>query len=81
VTNAAICSRVTKSDGLYVVAVVPLVNPEKNASAIAQKKMLLGDTSVNGIVVLAPPQVPVVACSRVDAAVSTAMVAVIATAR
>jgi hypothetical protein len=47
---------------------VPLVNPEKNASAIWQKNGLL-ITSVNGSVVLTPTQVPVSACKRSDAAV------------
>jgi len=63
--NAAICSRGTLSKGLYVVGVVPLVRPEKNASAIWQKKML-PITSVNGSVVVAPPHVPVSAGSRLD---------------
>jgi hypothetical protein len=57
--NAAICSRGTLADGLYAVAVVPLVSAEKYASAIEQKKMLLEGTSVNGSVMLAPPHVPV----------------------
>jgi hypothetical protein len=54
--NAAICSRGTGSDGLYVVADVPFVSPEKNASAIWQKNGL-DITSVNGSVVVTPPQV------------------------
>jgi hypothetical protein len=56
--NAAICSLGTGLDGLYVVAEVPLVKPEKKASAIWQKKGL-DITSVNGTVVVTPPQVPV----------------------
>jgi hypothetical protein len=56
--KAAICSRGTGLDGLYVVAEVPLVSPEKNASAIWQKNGL-DITSVNGSVVVTPPQVPV----------------------
>jgi hypothetical protein len=44
---------------------VPLVNPEKYASAIEQKKRLPGSTSAKGIVMLAIPQVPVVASKRV----------------
>jgi len=63
--NAAICSLGTFADGLYVVAVVPLVRPEKYASAIWQKKPLPA-TSVNGRVTIAPPQVPVSAGRRLD---------------
>src|SRR6516225_6421737 len=61
--KADIWSRVTLAEGLYVVALVPLVSPEKNASAIWQKKGL-DITSVNGSVVVTPPQVPVSAWSR-----------------
>jgi hypothetical protein len=62
---------------LYVVGVVPLVSPEKYDSAMEQKKMFAGSTSSNGIVMLAPPHVPVwSACNRVDAAV-TAIIAAI----
>jgi hypothetical protein len=57
--NAAICSRGTVADGLYAVGEVPLVSAEKYASAIAQKKILLEGTSMNGSVMLAPPHVPV----------------------
>ena len=49
-----------------MVGVVPLLNPEKNASAIWQKKTLPA-TSVNGTVVDTPPQLPVSAGSRLDA--------------
>jgi hypothetical protein len=42
---------------------VPLVSPEKNAYAIWQKKGF-DITSVNGSVVVTPPQVPVSAWSR-----------------
>jgi hypothetical protein len=56
--NAAICSRVTGFDGLYVVADVPFESPEKNASAIWQKNGL-DITSLNGSVVVTPPQFPV----------------------
>jgi len=62
--NAAICSLGTLAEGLYVVAVVPLVRPEKYASAIWQKKPLPA-TSVNGRVTNTP-QVPVSAGSRLD---------------
>jgi hypothetical protein len=48
---------------------VPLVKPEKYASAIWQKKGLT-ITSVNGSVVLTPPQVPVSACNRDDSTVT-----------
>lgn len=48
---------------------VPLLSPEKNASAIEQKNTLVLGTSVKGSVMLAPPQVPVSACKRSDAAV------------
>jgi hypothetical protein len=54
--NAAIWSRVTGSVGLYVVEDVPFESPEKNASAIWQKNGL-DITSVNGSVVVTPPQV------------------------
>jgi hypothetical protein len=56
--KAAICSLGTGLDGLYVVADVPFVSPEKNASAIWQKKGL-DITSVNGCVIVTPPQMPV----------------------
>src|SRR5690349_9622655 len=69
VTKAAIWSRATGSPGLYVLADEPLLKPEKKASAIWQKKGLL-ITSVNGSVMLAPPQVPVSACRRVESAVT-----------
>jgi hypothetical protein len=49
---------------------VPFVSPEKNASAIWQKNGL-EPTSVNGSVVVAPPQVPVSARSRLEMKVST----------
>jgi hypothetical protein len=49
-----------------VVADVPLVNPEKYAAAIEQKKPLLAGTSVNGKVVLVPLQAPVSARNRAD---------------
>jgi len=65
VTNAAICSLGTLAEGLYVVGVVPLVRPEKYASAIWQKKELPA-TSVNGTVTIAPLQVSVSAGRRVD---------------
>jgi hypothetical protein len=51
------------------VADVPLLSPEKNASAIEQKNTLVLGTSVKGSVMLAPPQVPVSACNRSDTAV------------
>jgi hypothetical protein len=53
---------------------VPLVSPEKNASAIEQKKMLPADTSVKGSVMLAPPQVPVSACNRLDSTVTLTII-------
>jgi hypothetical protein len=56
--NAAIWSLVTLAAGLYVVAEVPLASPEKNASAIWQKKGL-DIASVKGTVIICPPQVPV----------------------
>jgi hypothetical protein len=56
--KAAICSLVTLSVGLYVVALVPLVRPEKYASAIWQKNTLL-PTSVKGSVIIWPEQLPV----------------------
>jgi len=68
--KAAIWSLGTLSDGLYVVAVVPFVRPEKNASAIWQKKVL-PITSVNGKVVDTPPHIPVSADSRVDVTTRT----------
>src|SRR5262245_15523850 len=77
--NAAICSRSTGSLGLYVVALVPLVSPEKKASAIEQKKMLLEGTSVNGREIICPPHVPVSARNWVDAAVMIAISAASAT--
>ena len=55
---------------MYVVAVVPLERPEKYASAIEQKNALLASTSVKGIVVLAPPHVPVFARRLPDDTVS-----------
>src|SRR5215471_13954314 len=67
--NAAIWSRLTVPEGLYVVADVPLASPEKYASAIWQKKGLL-ITSVNGRVIIWPPQAPVSARWRVDNVVS-----------
>jgi hypothetical protein len=70
VTNAAICSLGTFAEGLYVVCVVPLVRPEKYASAIWQKKPLPA-TSANGRVTIAPPQVPVSAGSLIDAISTT----------
>ena len=42
---------------------MPFVSPEKNAEAIEQKKTLPEGTSVNGMVMLAPPHVPVVSMS------------------
>jgi hypothetical protein len=54
--------------GLYVVPDVPLVSPEKYASAIWQKKPLPA-TSVKGKVVVAPPQLPLSARRRLDAIV------------
>jgi hypothetical protein len=68
--NAAICSRGTGSLGLYVVDDVPLVNPEKNASPIEQKKILEDGTSVNGSAMLAPPQAPVSARSFADSTIN-----------
>ena len=65
VVKAAIWSRGTKSLGLYVVGVVPFVRPEKKASAIWQKN-ILPITSVNGTVVIPPPQIPVSAGRRLD---------------
>src|SRR5262249_39643545 len=65
VMNAAIWSLVTLPDGLYVVADVPFARPEKNASAIWQKNWL-PITSVNGTVIVCPPQAPVSARCRVD---------------
>jgi hypothetical protein len=67
VTKADIWSRRTKSLGLYVVGVVPLVSPEKNASAIWQKNGL-AITSVKGtvVIVIVKPQTPVSAGSRLD---------------
>jgi hypothetical protein len=73
VVNADIWSLGTLSEGLYVVGVVPLVSPEKNASAIWQKK-ILPITSLNGTVVIASPQVPVSAGNRVDAINTTTIV-------
>src|SRR5262249_8475240 len=58
VTNAAIWSRDTVPEGLYVVGLVPLARPGKNASAIWQKNEL-PITSVKGTVVVTPPHVPV----------------------
>jgi hypothetical protein len=50
---------------------VPLVRPEKYASAIEQKKTLAADTSLKGNVVETPPQLPTVsACNRVDRTVT-----------
>jgi hypothetical protein len=49
------------------------VRPEKKASAIWQKKILL-ITSVNGSVVIAPPHVPVSAGSRLDVSNKTIIV-------
>src|SRR5204863_330335 len=69
VTNAAICSRGTGAPGVKVVPDVPLVSPEKKASAIEQKKLLLEGTSLNGNVMLAPPQVPVSARKPADTTV------------
>lgn len=60
---------------------VPLVNPEKYASAIEQKKMLLEGTSVNGSVIIWPPHIPVSAFNRADATVIIAMNATRATQR
>jgi hypothetical protein len=51
---------------------VPFVRPEKNASAIWQKNGL-AITSLNGTVVIAPPQVPVSAGNRVDV-INTTMI-------
>jgi hypothetical protein len=51
------------------VAFIPLASPAKYASAIEQKKGLAPDTSVKGKLILAPPQVPVVAYDRVDSSV------------
>jgi hypothetical protein len=45
---------------------VPFVNPEKNASAIEQKKMFVPGTSVNGSVLVPAPHMPVSARSRLD---------------
>jgi hypothetical protein len=67
VINAAICSRGTGSDGLYVLGDVPLVNPEKNAPAIEQKKIFEPGTSLNGRVMLCPPQLLVSANVPFDA--------------
>jgi hypothetical protein len=50
-----------------------LVRPEKNASAIWQKK-ILPITSVNGSVVVAPPHMPVSAGSRLDVSNKTMIV-------
>ena len=47
---------------------MPLVRPEKKASAIEQKKGL-EDTSVNGTIIIEPPQVPVSARKALEAAV------------
>jgi hypothetical protein len=71
--KAAICSLGTNAPGLYVVALVPLVRPEKYASAIWQKKRLAA-TSVNGTLVIPPPQVPVSAGNLVDANTITTIV-------
>jgi hypothetical protein len=49
------------------------VRPEKNASAIWQKKTL-PITSVKGSVVIAPPHMPVSAGSRMDASNKTMIV-------
>jgi hypothetical protein len=73
VTNAAICSLGTLSEGLYVVGVVPFVRPEKYASAISQKKMLLM-TSVKGTVIETFPHVPVSAGSLMDVSIEMAIV-------
>jgi hypothetical protein len=54
---------------------VPPVSPEKYASAIAQKKMLLPATSVNGSVRLAPLHAPVSARSLTDATINTRLAA------
>jgi hypothetical protein len=48
---------------------VPLVIPVKYAEAIEQKNMFEAGTAVKGIVILAPPQVPVSARIAVDTAV------------
>jgi hypothetical protein len=72
--KAAICSRGTGSEGLYVVADVPFVSPAKYASAIAQKKMFDEGTSVNGMAIICPPHVPVESArSRVDSNVKPAI--------
>jgi hypothetical protein len=73
VTKAAIWSLSTTFEGLYVVAEVPLVRPEKYASAIEQKK-ILPITSVNGTVVIVPPHVLVSAGRRLDASNKTMIV-------
>jgi hypothetical protein len=51
-----------------------LLNPEKKASAIEQKKMLPAATSVKGSVMLTPSHVPVSACKRADAAMIISIV-------
>src|SRR5215470_13983088 len=66
--NAAIWSRLTVPEGLYVVVDVPLASPEKYASAIWQKNPL-PITSVNGSVIDWPEHVPVSARRRVEATV------------
>jgi hypothetical protein len=75
VTNAAIWSLGTVSEGLYVVGVVPFVRPEKYASAIWQKNGL-AITSLKGtvVIVIVKPQVPVSAGRRLDASNKTAIV-------
>ena len=65
VVNAAIWARVTLSSGPYVVADVPLVSPEKYASATAwQNTEGMLPKSVNGSPRLALH--PVWACNRVE---------------
>jgi hypothetical protein len=63
-----------------VVGVVPFVSPEKNASAISQKKGL-PIASVNGSVVTAPPQLPLSARSRADAIMTISISATTINAR
>jgi hypothetical protein len=58
-----------------------LVKPEKNASAIEQKKMLPEETSVNGSVMLASPHVPVSALGFVDKVAMMTISPTTATAR
>ena len=74
VMKVAIWSLSTGADGLYVVGEVPLVRPEKYASAMSQKK-ILPMISVNGTVTFAPPHIPVSAGILIEVSRMMLMVA------